>query len=53
MNDEDDYWLDGEATDKCAMCNGTGVISALTNQSVIFVASYADCPACDGTGEAP
>lgn len=39
--------------DPCPMCKGTGEINALTDQNIIFVASYADCPTCDGTGRAP
>ena len=50
---DEDYFMDlGEAF-TCSMCKGTGEIHALTDQDLIFVASYADCPLCDGTGEAP
>jgi DnaJ-class molecular chaperone len=38
---------------RCSLCRGTGQINALTDQPYVFVASYADCPLCDGTGEAP
>jgi DnaJ-class molecular chaperone len=38
--------------DCCHLCKGTGEINALTDQDYIFVADYADCPLCDGTGEA-
>lgn len=38
--------------DKCHLCHGTGQINALTDQHYVFVASYADCPLCDGSGVA-
>ena len=50
---DEDYNLDQGEAFKCSMCKGTGEINALTDQDLIFVASYADCPLCDGTGEAP
>jgi DnaJ-class molecular chaperone len=45
-------WEDDVEDDKCHLCHGTGQINALTNQDYIFVASYADCPLCDGSGVA-
>lgn len=61
MTDPDDAWndlhdaseYDGRFNNPCPMCSGTGEINALTDQSMIFVASYAGCPLCDGSGEAP
>lgn len=38
--------------ERCHLCRGTGQINALTDQPYIFVAGYADCPLCDGTGVA-
>jgi DnaJ-class molecular chaperone len=48
---DEDYFRDLDADDeKCSLCKGTGTINALTNQDIVFVANYADCPHCDGTG---
>jgi DnaJ-class molecular chaperone len=47
-------WLEEpDDSERCSLCGGGGQINALTDQSYIFVASYADCPRCDGTGRAP
>lgn len=60
MSEPEDDWSDlydpsehdGRFNNPCSLCHGTGEISALTDQPYIFVASYADCPLCDGSGEA-
>lgn len=47
---EDDY-DEREDDEKCATCHGTGVVNTLTNPNwAPFVASWGDCPVCDGTG---
>lgn len=48
LHDPSQY--DGRFNDPCHLCHGTGEINALTDQDLIFVASYADCPECDGSG---
>lgn len=51
-DDYNPYWDWEEDDPPCQLCRGTGEINALTNQSYFFVASYATCPHCDGTGVA-
>lgn len=47
-------FLGGGEDEKCQTCKGTGTINALTptRRQGPFIASYGDCPDCDGTGEA-
>lgn len=52
MAEGPDFQDDMDEGDRCHLCKGTGQINALTDQDYIFVASYADCPLCDGSGEA-
>lgn len=50
-----DEWTEGGEEEKCTTCKGTGMISALTVtlRQGPFIASYGECPDCDGSGEAP
>ena len=42
-----------EGHEKCPTCKGRGTVNPLTAPPGMFVVSIADCPMCDGTGEAP
>jgi DnaJ-class molecular chaperone len=48
-----DLYDDQEWIQRCLICGGEGTVNPLTAPEGFFCAGVADCPACDGTGEAP
>ena len=42
-----------ECNAPCHVCKGRGTVNPLTAPHDFFCVGVADCPACDGTGDAP